>query len=280
MSSGFFALLDDVAAIAKTASASLDDIASTTARASAKSAGLVIDDTAVAPKYVIGFSASRELPIVGRITLGSLKNKLLILLPLALLLGYAAPFLITPLLMLGGVYLCYEGVEKIHEKLTPHAAAAVVKNEGDTIRSAVRTDLVLSAEIMAMALATVADRPFVTQMIVLAITGLFITALVYGVVALIMKADDIGLHLARTARHPALRVLGKGLVAGMPAFLTLLAGIGTAAMLWVGGGILLHGIVGEAANGWLLGGGLAAVLLGIAVGALAVGIKLAVAKRG
>ena len=274
MTSGLFALLDDVAVLAKTASASIDDVASTTVHASAKSAGVVIDDTAVAPKYVIGFSPARELPIIGKITLGSVRNKLLLLLPVALVLGYAAPFLITPLLMIGGVYLCYEGVEKIHEKLTAHAEEeAVVKSEMDTIRDAVRTDLILSAEIMAMALATVADKPLVTQAIVLAVVGLVITALVYGAVALIVKADDVGSYLVRTARRPALRALGRGLVRGMPTFLTMLAGLGTAAMLWVGGGIILHGFVGEEVNGWFLGGGLAAVLLGIGVGTVAVGLR-------
>lgn len=243
MSYGFFALLDDVAAIAKTAAATLDEVATTTANTTIKSAGLVIDDTAVAPKYVVGFSANRELPIIGKITLGSLRNKLLFLLPLALILGYLTPFLIMPLLMIGGFYLSFEGVEKIMEYFRHHTTNVNVnKDEVETIRSAVCTDFILSAEIMVMALATVADRPVAVQMAVLVLTGIFITALVYGSVAIIVRADDIGLHLVKTSPHAPLRTLGKGLVMGMPYFLKMLTSIGTIAMLWVGGGILLHGV--------------------------------------
>lgn len=245
MSYGFFALLDDVAALAKTAAATLDDIATTTARTTANSASLVIDDTAVAPKYVIGFSANRELPIIGKITLGSLRNKFLFLLPLAIFLGYVAPFLIMPLLMIGGLYLSFEGAEKVSEMIAVlmkrcdhHETVAM--SEMETVRGAIRTDFILSAEIMAMALATVMDKPIMTQTIVLLFTGLFITIIVYGAVALIVRADDVGLRLVQTSDYAALRLLGKGLVLGMPYFLAILGGIGSFAMLWVGGGILLH----------------------------------------
>src|SRR5690242_15441884 len=201
MSIGLIALLDDIAAIAKVAAASLDDVAAQAAKAGAKAAGVVIDDAAVTPRYVVGFSASRELPIVGKIAMGSLKNKLIYLLPAALLLSVLAPWAITPLLMIGGAYLCYEGSEKVFEALLPHGAheheAAVGEAvqgtqsvEGQKVNSAIKTDFILSAEIMAITLGTVADASSWMQALVLAVVGIGITALVYGVVALIVKADD------------------------------------------------------------------------------------------
>ena len=254
MSTGLIALLDDVVGLAKLAAASLDDATAQATRASAKAAGIVVDDAAVTPRYVVGFAAERELPIIGKIALGSLKNKLLFLLPAALVLGFAAPWVITPLLMLGGAYLCFEGAEKVHEILWPHAAeghgpsAAATPSdarqlEDEKVRGAIRTDLILSAEIMAITLATVAADSFWTQAFVLATVGIGITALVYGVVALIVKADDAGVALARSDLLPA-RALGRGLVRGMPVFLKGLSAVGTAAMLWVGGGIILHGLEG------------------------------------
>src|SRR6478752_1895879 len=209
MSVGLIALLDDVAAIAKVAAASLDDIAAQAVKAGAKAAGVVIDDAAVTPRYVTGFSAARELPIIGRIAWGSLKNKLLILLPAALLLSLFLPGAITPLLMIGGVYLCYEGVEKIYEALLPHAAHAHEAEietvdldarsfEDQKVSSAVKTDFILSAEIMAITLAALPEPNIVTQAVVLAVVGIGITVLVYGGVALIVKADDFGLMLAKT----------------------------------------------------------------------------------
>ena len=248
MATGFLALLDDVAAIAKVAAASLDDTAAAAAKASAKAAGVVIDDAAVTPRYVHGFSADREIPIVAKIARGSLKNKLVFLLPGALLLSWLAPWAITPLLMAGGAYLCYEGAEKLYEIFKPHDEAADSLTDDDPravedrmVNGAIRTDLILSGEIMAITLASVSDSAIVEQAVVLAIVGVGITALVYGAVALIVKADDAGFALARTG-SPALQWIGRGLVKGMPPFLKLLAGIGTAAMLWVGGGIVIHGM--------------------------------------
>ncbi len=247
MASGLFALIDDVAAIAKVAAASLDDTAAAAAKAGAKAAGVVIDDAAVTPRYVTGFSPARELPMVGKIALGSLRNKLIILLPAALLLSWLAPWAITPLLMAGGAYLCFEAAEKLWELLTPHdeAAAAVAGTpteiENAMVTGAIRTDLILSGEIMAIALASVADVPIFEQAAVLAVVGLGITAAVYGAVALIVKADAVGLHLAKSGSG-VLRGVGRLLVAGMPPFLTFLSGLGTAAMLWVGGGIVVHGL--------------------------------------
>lgn len=250
MASGFLALLDDIAAIAKVAAASLDDTAAAAAKASAKAAGVVIDDAAVTPRYVHGFTADRELPIVAKIARGSLKNKLVYLLPGALLLSWLAPWAITPMLMAGGAYLCYEGAEKLYEIFTPHDEADDGISGEDAravedrmVSSAIRTDLILSGEIMAITLATVADTPIAEQAVVLAIVGVGITALVYGAVALIVKADDAGYALARTG-SPSLRWFGRGLVKAMPPFLKTLAYIGTAAMLWVGGGIIIHGMEG------------------------------------
>jgi uncharacterized protein len=251
MASGFLALLDDVAAIAKVAAASLDDTAAAAGKAGVKAAGVVIDDTAVTPRYVHGFTPARELPIVGKIALGSLKNKLLFLLPGALLLSWAAPWAITPLLMAGGAFLCFEGAEKVYEIIWPHAAEEAaagdidpVEMENTMVAGAIRTDLILSGEIMAITLADVADTPIFEQAAVLAVVGLGITALVYGFVAAIVKADDVGYALARRPGRVAGpgRALGRLLVVGMPPFLKTLAGIGTAAMLWVGGGIFLHGM--------------------------------------
>jgi predicted DNA repair protein MutK len=251
MASGFLALLDDVAAIAKVAAASIDDTVAAAGKASVKAAGVVIDDTAVTPRYVHGFSPARELPIVGKIAMGSLKNKLVFLLPAALLLSWLAPWLITPLLMAGGAFLCFEGAEKVYEKLFPHAVEPAAASDADAqelenemVNGAIRTDLILSGEIMAITLADVADKPILEQGAVLAVVGLGITALVYGFVAAIVKADDVGYALARrpgSAAAPG-RALGRMLVTGMPPFLALLAGVGTAAMLWVGGGIFLHGM--------------------------------------
>lgn len=257
MSVGLIGLLDDIAAIAKVAAASLDDVASQAAKAGTKAAGVVIDDTAVTPSYVIGFASKRELPIVGKIAVGSLRNKLLILLPIALLLGYFLPAAVTPLLMLGGAFLCYEGVEKVLEAVMPHHARhheaqlqPVALNaqslEDEKVASAIKTDFILSAEIMAITLAALPAGSIWTQALVLALVGFGITVGVYGVVALIVKADDVGLALAGYGSASiiggAIRLLGRALVRGMPAFLAVLSTIGTAAMIWVGGGIILHGI--------------------------------------
>lgn len=252
MATGLIALLDDIAALAKLSAASLDDVAAQTAKASIKAAGVVIDDTAVTPTYVVGLSPSRELPIIGKIALGSLKNKLLFLLPLCLILGYFAPWLITPLLMIGGIYLCFEGAEKLFEAIFPHQpdqGQQAVKPldpaelEKQKVSGAIRTDFILSAEIMALTLAGVSTSNAYTQAAVLAAVGILITAAVYGVVALIVKADDIGLYLTRST-SAAVRMAGFGLVKGVPVLLKTLAAVGTAAMLWVGGSIIVHSLDG------------------------------------
>ncbi|MBA3323816.1 MAG: DUF808 domain-containing protein [Rhodobacteraceae bacterium] len=256
MAVGLIALLDDVAALARAAAASLDDVAGQAVKAGAKSAGVVIDDAAVTPRYVVGLAAARELPMVARIARGSLFNKLVILLPAALALAAFAPWAVTPLLMLGGAYLCYEGAEKVFEAVFPHKAGAHEAKigakpadpaalEATTVASAIRTDFILSAEIMAIALAAIPEADFWSSAAILALVGAGITAIVYGAVALIVKADDIGVALAANPRPGAFaglgRAIGRGLVKGMPSFLTLLAIVGTAAMIWVGGGIVLHG---------------------------------------
>lgn len=251
MATGLLALLDDVAVLARAAAASLDEVAAAAAKAGAKAAGVVIDDAAVTPSYVVGFSSSRELPIVWKIAVGSLRNKLLFLLPAALLLSWVAPWAITPILMIGGLYLAYEGAEKVYEAVVPHddaggAQAATnpanaAQFEDQQVKSAIATDFILSAEIMAIALATVASYSFWTRAFVLGLVGLVLTVLVYGAVALIVKADDFGVALARGDKPGLIKAFGRGLVKGMPYFLKVLSVIGTAAMIWVGGGILLHG---------------------------------------
>jgi len=249
MPSGLVALLDDVAGITKLAAASLDDIGAAAGKAGSKAAGVVVDDAAVTPRYVTGFTPDRELPIIWKIAKGSLRNKLVFLLPGAMLLSAFAPWAITPLLMLGGAYLAYEATEKILEAATGHGAhvADVPPDtppgelEQEKVSGAIRTDFILSAEIMAIALADVAAQPLLTQAVVLALVGVAITVAVYGAVGLIVKMDDIGLHLAQR-QAAASQALGRGLVIGMPVLMKALGIIGTAAMLWVGGGILVHGL--------------------------------------
>ncbi|WBH15258.1 DUF808 domain-containing protein [Sphingomonas radiodurans] len=248
MAGGLVALLDDIAVIAKLAAASLDDVAAASAKAGSKAVGVVIDDAAVTPRYVTGLSPARELPIIWKIALGSLRNKLLFLLPAALLLSAFAPWAITPILMLGGAYLCFEASEKIFEAFTgTHHAAEVAEItdpkqlEDRQVAGAIRTDLILSGEIMAIALAELSDQSLINQGIALALVGLVITVAVYGVVALIVKMDDFGLALA--AREGAgTQAIGRGLVSAMPVVLKALSIIGTAAMLWVGGQIIVHGL--------------------------------------
>jgi predicted DNA repair protein MutK len=255
MSAGLFGLLDDVAALARLAAASVDDIGAAAGRAAAKAAGVVIDDTAVTPQYVQGIAAERELPMIKRIAIGSLRNKLLFILPAALLLSQFIPWLLTPILMVGATYLCYEGAEKVvgwlhrkdgHDSHSTPTTAVGEDAERQMTAGAIRTDFILSAEIMVIALNEVADQPFVPRLIILIVVALVITAAVYGVVAAIVKMDDIGLNLAqRTSRFA--QKIGRGLVAGMPVLLAALSTIGTVAMLWVGGHILL---VGTDTLGW------------------------------
>jgi uncharacterized protein len=250
MPSGLIALLDDVATIAKLAAASVDDVGLAAGKASTKAAGVVIDDTAVTPRYVVGLAPERELPIIGKIAIGSLRNKLLVLLPGALLLTAFAPFLITPLLMIGGAYLAFEATEKILEKLLheSHHEEQLVDALDDPaeleklqVKGAIRTDFILSAEIMAIALASLGKLTLMTTAAALFVVSIAITAGVYGVVAIIVKLDDIGLHMAER-RSAGARAFGNGLVHVVPTLLVALSGLGTAAMLWVGGGILLHGL--------------------------------------
>jgi predicted DNA repair protein MutK len=250
--SGLLALLDDVAAIAKVASASVDDVVGQAVKASSKAAGAVIDDAAVTPKYVHGFSADREFPIVWKIAKGSLFNKIVILLPAALLLSVFAPWLIAPLLMLGGAYLCFEGAEKVWHVLNPrdHHEEDLYKEkladahlEKKRVSGAIKTDFILSAEIMTITLSALPEGlslPFVAA--ALALAGIIITIAVYGAVALIVKADDAGLHMASRGRLSITRRLGRMIVRGMPYFMKVLVIVGTAAMIWVGGSIIVHGL--------------------------------------
>lgn len=248
MSGGLFALLDDVAALARIAAASIDDVGAAAGRASVKAAGVVVDDTAVTPQYVAGLAAERELPMIKRIAIGSIRNKLLIILPAALLLSQFLPWLLTPILMCGGAYLCFEGAEKIIEKFFgTHATKEVLateispEQEKTMTAGAIRTDLILSAEIMVIALNEVSGEPFVARAAIMVVVALAITVLVYGVVAMIVKMDDVGLRLAGTNSALA-RKVGHGLVRGMPGLLTVIGAVGTVAMLWVGGHILLVGV--------------------------------------
>jgi predicted DNA repair protein MutK len=308
MPSGLAALLDDIAAITKLTAASIDDVGAAAGRAGFKAAGVVVDDTAVTPRYVTGFTPDRELPIIWRIAKGSLRNKLLILLPAALALSALLPWAITPLLMIGGAYLCYEGTEKVWHAIAgeEHSLAEDVaelnsaEHEREMVGGAVRTDFILSAEIMAIALAEVADEAFVSRAAILALVGVAITVGVYGVVGLIVKMDDIGLHLAER-RSRGLQAVGRGLVLAMPHLMAVLSIIGIAAMIWVGGGIIVHGLevfgvdgpahvlhdAGEAA-GHALPGAASAVewtvgaagsgLIGLAIGALIVAALRAVGR--
>ena len=250
--SGLLALLDDVAAIAKVAAASVDDVVGQAVKASSKAAGAVIDDAAVTPKYVHGFTADREIPIVWSIAKGSIVNKLVFLLPLALLLSAFAPWAIAPLLMLGGAYLCFEGAEKLKHALDPgdHTGAEVLEQkfadahlEEQKVRGAVKTDFILSAEIMTITLAALPETlsvPLVAA--ALAVAALIITVAVYGAVAVIVKADDVGLYLAAKGRLAVTRKLGEGIVRAMPYLMAALIVVGTAAMIWVGGSIIVHGL--------------------------------------
>lgn len=252
MAFGLVALLDDVAAIAKVAAASVDDVIGQAVKASSKAAGAVIDDAAVTPKYVHGFAADRELPIIWRIARGSFFNKLVLLLPVALLLSAFAPWAIPPLLMLGGAYLCFEGAEKVWHVLNPaHDEAkdnykeklSGAQLEQSKVSGAVKTDFILSAEIMTITLSALPEElSFWTEASALAVAGIIITVVVYGAVAIIVKADDVGLHMAAEGRMSITRKLGTGIVKGMPAFMKLLVIVGTAAMIWVGGSIIVHSL--------------------------------------
>ena len=298
-----------MAAMAKLAAASVDDVGAAAGRASAKAAGVVVDDTAVTPRYVHGFTADRELPMIKRIAVGSLRNKLLIILPVVLVLSEFVPWLLAPILMIGGIYLCFEGAEKIYEKATGHhdtdgdtpAATHGADQERVMVKSAIRTDFILSAEIMVISLNEVADEGLVSRAVILVVVAIGITLLVYGVVGLIVKMDDVGLHLSERRSAAAQRV-GLLLVRGMPKLLAVLSTVGVVAMLWVGGHILLGGTdelgwhgpyalvhaaetaVADAVPvlggvlAWLVNT-LASAVIGLAVGALVVAIMHLVPRR-
>lgn len=247
MSGGLVALLDDVAALARIAAASVDDIAAGAAKAGAKAAGVVIDDAAVTPQYVSGAEPSRELPMIKRIFWGSLRNKLLIILPALLLISAFIPGAIPFILMAGGTYLCYEGAEKVWHKFRGHheteKAPAVDRGpdaEAKVTKGAITTDFILSCEIMVISMNEVADESLWIRALILVVVALVITVLVYGAVALIVKMDDIGLHLT-TQNSAGSRRFGELLVKGMPAVLAAITLVGTIAMLWVGGHIMLQG---------------------------------------
>jgi len=248
--SGLLALLDDVAAITKIAAASVDDIAANATKAGTKTIGVLIDDAAVTPNYVVGIAAARELPMIGKIALGSLRNKAL-LIPALLLLDYFMPVAITALLMIGGAYLCFEGAEKVWHKIFPdqnHEDAEGNDDKDPTaleekrVAGAIKTDLILSAEIMTLALSMIETNSIWIELGTLVLVGIMITVLVYGVVALIVKLDDFGVFLARKGRLSVTRTIGRLTVRGVPKLLLLLTIIGTAAMLWVGGNIFIHGL--------------------------------------
>ncbi len=311
MAGGLVALLDDVAALAKLAAASVDDVGAAAGRASVKATGVVIDDTAVTPQYVHGVNANRELPMIRKIATGSLRNKIVFILPAVLLLSQFLPWLLTPLLMLGGTYLCFEGAEKIWERFGPHhgephqqaAPVATIgpEQERTMVSGAIRTDFILSGEIMVIALNEVTDEPFLSRAIILFVVAIAITALVYGVVALIVKMDDVGLSLTERASAFAQRV-GHAMVVGMPRLLTVISVVGTAAMLWVGGHILLVGVddlgwhvvydavhhveeaaadavtTGGAVLGWLVNT-VASAIIGLIWGAIVVAIAHLIPRR-
>ena len=299
MAGGLVALLDDVSVLARAAAASIDDIGAAAGRASMKAAGVVVDDTAVTPQYVHGLNAERELPIIRKIALGSLRNKLLIILPAILLLSQFLPWLLTPILMIGGAYLCYEGAEKVWHRISGHAEthASVedaLPDEKTIVSGAVRTDFILSAEIMVISLNEVASEGFLSRAAILLVVAIGITVLVYGVVGVIVKMDDVGLRLSQRPTK-GVAALGRGLVKGMPRLLTALTVVGTAAMLWVGGHIILVGadelglhalygfvhhleeLAAEATGalgafvGWLVNT-LASAILGLAIGGVIVAI--------
>ena len=300
MAGGLLALFDDVALIARTAASSADDVASLTAKTSAKAAGVVIDDAAVTPQYVSGVTPARELPMIWKITKGSLRNKLLIILPIALALNAFAPWALVPILMVGGTYLCFEGAEKIVHKLSSDIEAdedAAVnrspQDEDALVKSAIRTDLILSAEIMIIALDEVADQSIWVEAAVLIAVGIFITLAVYGAVALLVKIDDIGRAMIQRDRAAG---LGRAMVKSMPAVLSAIGVIGTVAMLWVGGHLILRGldevfgmhfvheVVDRAVNsvhndilGWFVETGIS-LAAGLVVGLLVVGVVSAIKR--
>ena len=304
MAGGLFALLDDVALIARSAASSVDDVAALAGKTSVKAAGVVVDDAAVTPQYVEGIKPQRELPMIWRITKGSLINKLVIILPIAMILSWIAPWALTPILMCGGTYLCFEGAEKILHHLLPHREKETesVQEKGadaedSLVKSAITTDLILSAEIMVISLNEVIDQPFWMRLGALIFVGILLTLGVYGAVGLLVKMDDIGMALNK--RHNGKSTVGNALVKGMPIVLDIIGVIGTAAMLWVGGHIVVKGLhefgmdqphefiasvtenISNGALAWLADTGMSMVcglVLGIVVATIVMAVKASFGK--
>ena len=304
MAGGLFALLDDVALIARSAASSVDDVAALAGKTSVKAAGVVIDDAAVTPQYVEGIKPQRELPMIWRITKGSLINKLVIILPIAMILSWIAPWALTPILMCGGTYLCFEGAEKILHHLLPHREKETesVQEKGadaedSLVKSAITTDLILSSEIMVISLNEVIDQPFWMRLGALIFVGILLTLGVYGAVGLLVKMDDIGMALNK--RHNGKSTVGNALVKGMPIVLDIIGVIGTAAMLWVGGHIVVKGLhefgmdqphefiasvtekISNGALAWLADTGMSMVcglVLGVVVATIVMAVKASFGK--
>ena len=258
MSGGLVALLDDIATLAKVTASSIDDVAANAVKASSKAVGVVIDDTAVTPQYVSGLSPARELPIIGKIARGSLINKLFIILPIALLLTWLAPQVLPFLLIVGGAYLCFEGGEKVlenlgwlpghHEEHDEGGATSSEELEKGIVASATRTDLILSAEIMLVSMAGLGGETGIMRVAILIAVAFFMTFFVYGLVALLVKADDFGLHLAKDAIKPEdnrpgpVDNVGRTIVRVMPHIFNVIGVVGTVAMLWVGGHLVIENL--------------------------------------
>ncbi|QZY51424.1 DUF808 domain-containing protein [Leucobacter tenebrionis] len=305
MAGSFFALLDDIAVLARAAAASVDDVVAGAAKASAKSAGVVIDDAAVSPQYVQGISPKRELPVVWKITRGSLINKAGIIVGI-MLLSLWAPWVFPWLLLVGGTYLAYEGAEKVwhwigtlrghgHEPTVEEVVERTETDEKQIVSSAVRTDLVLSIEIMLISLANIDEDSWLMRLAILVVVGVLMTVAVYGTVALLVKMDDAGFWMRR--RRPRwVKVLGTWLVKAMPVVFRLLSIVGVVAMLWVGGHILLanlaevgvpwpygvlhsitHAVHGPGIVTWLIDSGLSAVF-GLIWGAVVVAVLAVIAR--
>ena len=304
MAGGLFALLDDVALIARSAASSVDDVAALAGKTSVKAAGVVVDDAAVTPQYVEGIKPQRELPMIWRITKGSLINKLVIILPIAMILSWIAPWALTPILMCGGTYLCFEGAEKILHHVLPHREKETesVQEKGadaedSLVKSAITTDLILSAEIMVISLNEVINEPFWMRLGALIFVGILLTLGVYGAVGLLVKMDDIGMALNK--RHNGNSTIGTALVKGMPIVLDIIGVIGTAAMLWVGGHIVVKGLhefgmdqphefiasvtenISNGALAWLADTGISMVcglVLGVVVATIVMAVKASFGK--
>lgn len=304
MAGGLFALLDDVALIARSAASSVDDVAALAGKTSVKAAGVVVDDAAVTPQYVEGIKPQRELPMIWRITKGSLINKLVIILPIAMILSWIAPWALTPILMCGGTFLCFEGAEKILHHVLPHREKETesVQEKGadaedSLVKSAITTDLILSAEIMVISLNEVINEPFWMRLGALIFVGIMLTLGVYGAVGLLVKMDDIGMALNK--RHNGKSTVGNALVKGMPIVLDIIGVIGTAAMLWVGGHIVVKGLhefgmdqphefiasvtekISNGALAWLADTGMSMVcglVLGVVVATIVMAVKASFGK--